>query len=1145
MKENEKHYSYTPSNLVRFMESPFASWMDRYKLEFPHLAPAKDPQDSLSSTLQKRGFAHEVRLEASFREQGLTVMRIEGESDEVKQNATLSSMKQGTDIIVQARLEMSRFKGFSDFLVKVPGDSNLGNYHYEVWDTKLSKHLKPTHVIQLCCYAEMVESIQGVRSKNITVLLGDGEKRTLRTNDCFQYYLRLKDSFLEAQENFDPNNFPDPSDFKNWGDWTCYAESLLKEKDHLFQVANITQGQIKKLNKLDIRTMQQLANSSVDRVPGMNSSVFLNLKKQAAIQKSSLEQNIPLYEVLVPQYGEKQGLALLPPASPFDVFFDIEGFPIHEDGLEYLWGSTYFDDSGKRDFKDFWAHDREEEKQAFENFISWVYERWQRDPTMHIYHYANYEIAACRKLMGRFGVCEEEVDQLLRNEVFVDLYKVVKGGIIIGEPRYSIKNIERLYRGKRNTEVGSGGDSVVVYEKWQELHAQGKEGKTWKDSAVLKSIRDYNIDDCNSTQELVDWLRERQKEHSISYLGKTKGTQPEVKEDVSDRIMLRDRLLEKANKINHPFCKQKKLTENLAWILEFHRREAKPVFWRLFDRLGLSHEELLHDVECLAFCQRTERNAFLPTPRARNLAYEYSFDPIQEFKGASQSFYLLGEEDEMGEKFKVTYIKDESDLENGLIVLQSKVEPKGLISLIPDEFVKASPIPEAISQVVKDYESGKLKQSAILDFLNRSKPLIKGHDGGPIITSNIAEERLAQIIQAVENLDNSYLTIQGPPGTGKSYTAKHIITKLLKSGSKVGISSNSHKAINNLLLSTAKHCNESGIKAHFVCTSNTEPALIDEGIVITKNKELLTHVKPSCVLGTTAWGFARDDMVDKFDYLFIDEAGQVAVANLVAMSRCAKNIVLMGDQMQLGQPIQGSHPSESGLSILDYLLHESATISEEMGIFLNTTYRMHPAVNQFISENIYEGKLKSNSVTEKRIIKVPEAYKGKLDKAAGIIFIPVHHEGNTQASEEEVEEIKKLSADLLNRTLTTEDGNERSLTWDDILFVTPYNYQCRMLREALGPLAKVGSVDKFQGQEAPVVILSMCTSDASESPRGLDFLLNKNRLNVAISRAQTLAIVVGNSNLIKSTVSSIKQLKQLNLFDVLCSTSENCKQGVF
>lgn len=1134
MKQNKKLYS--PSDLIRFMESPFASWMDRYALEFPHISQLKDMQDSLTTILQQKGLAHEYRLENSFQEQGLSIVKIEADNDIEKQEATHFAIKQGIDVVAQARLETSGFIGYADFLIKVDGSSNLGDFHYEVWDTKLSKYLKPSYIIQLCCYAEMLEVIQGVRPKNIVVVLGNGERKKLRTNDYFQFYLGLKQSFIIAQTDFNPNNMPDPANFKSLGNWSRYAEQLLTEKDHLFQIANITRGQIRKLNNFKILTMQNFIDTDLQHIPGINESTFKNLKKQADIQKKSKGQIKPFYEVIVPQEGERQGLALLPPNSPLDVFFDIEGFPFHEDGLEYLWGCTYFNELGERVFKDFWAHDHEEEKQAFQDFIHWVYERWLKDPSMHIYHYANYEVAACRKLMGRFGVCEEEIDQLLRNEVFVDLYKIVKGSILLGEPRYSIKNVERLYRDKRKTEVGSGGDSVVVYEKWRELHAIGEEGRTWETSTILKSIRDYNIDDCESTQDLVEWLRKLQKDRKISYLGMFEVYKPEVKEEISKRTILRDRLLEKAKQLDSN-SKQKQLLENLAWMLEFHRREAKPVFWRFFDRLGTSHEELLDDSECLAFCQRTNREPFKLTPQAKNPAFEYRFDPAQEFKGPSKTFYLLGEEDKDGKRAKVTYVPDESDLENGLIVLQSKEEPKALISLIPDEYVNPSPIPESITQFVADFEAGKLQRCAIVDFLTCSKPAIKGHKGGSIIIDNGLEDKLEQIIQTVENLDNSYLTIQGPPGAGKSYTAKHVIAKLVQAGRKIGISSNSHKAINNLLLSTAKYCNEQGIKATFVCTKETEAALVDEGIIISDNNELPSYVKAGCVLGTTAWGYARDDMEDKLDYLFVDEAGQVAVANLIAMSRSAKNLVLMGDQMQLGQPTQGTHPAESGLSILDYLLYDSPTISEEMGVFLGTTYRMHSELNNFISEHIYEGKLKSHPDNEKRIIKVPTCYQGSLNKEAGLLFVPVYHEGNTQASDEEIDEIKKITNELLGRSLTTIDGNERKVTWDDILFVAPYNYQCRKLKEALGDLAKVGSVDKFQGQEAPIVLLSMCTSDASESPRGLDFLLNKNRINVAISRAQTLAIVVGNPNLGNTRVNHVDQLKQVNLFKALCSNS--------
>ncbi len=756
---------------------------------------------------------------------------------------------------------------------------------------------------------------------------------------------------------------------------------------------------------------------------------------------------------------------------------------------------------------------------------------------MHIYHYANYEIAACRKLMGRYGVCEHEVDQLLRNEVFVDLYKVVKGGVLLGEPRYSIKNVEHLYRGKRDTEVGNGGDSVVVYEQWRELNARGEEGDTWQKSKILNDIRDYNIDDCDSTQELVVWLREQQLKHGIVYQGKSEVVEEEIPEEITEHTALRDRLLGKAEQQQETDARQAVLTENLAWMLEFHRRESKPVFWKLFDRLGMDERELLDDLDCLALCQRTEREVF---KIKCSKGYEYRFDVEQEFKAASSSYYVLGEETEEGKNLQVSIDKTESDFANGLFVIKStKDAPPDLITLVPDEHVRPKPIPEAITAVVEAYEQGELGECAIIDFLRRTTPKINGHTPGePIANSEDASDNLQQIISAITNLENSYLPIQGPPGAGKSYTGKHVIAELMRQGKRVGICSNSHKAINNLLLSTARYCREEGIPAEFTCTSNTDPGLEDNGVSILKNKDLADRVQDSCVIGTTAWGFARDDMAEQFDYLFVDEAGQVSVANLAAISRCANNLVLMGDQMQLGQPTQGTHPAESGASILDYLLHESPTIDADKGVFLGTSYRMHSAVNSFISEAVYEGKLHSDPDNDHQQVAVPDGYSGALDKAAGVVFVPVEHQGNSQASDEEVAAMVAMASDLFGRTFTSKDQQQRAISWDDMLFVAPYNFQVNKLSMALavlpgGEQARVGSVDKFQGQEAPIVFLSMCASDASESPRGLDFLFDKNRLNVAISRAQALAIVVANPGLANTSANGVQQLAKVNMFSQL------------
>ena len=550
----------------------------------------------------------------------------------------------------------------------------------------------------------------------------------------------------------------------------------------------------------------------------------------------------------------------------------------------------------------------------------------------------------------------------------------------------------------------------------------------------------------------------------------------------------------------------------------------------MFDRMGLSADELLDDIDCLAHCTRTDKLPYKPTPRARNLAYEYSFDQNQEFKGASEHYYVLEHIESEGKHLKITFDKEGSRLDHGYISLQMNEELDG-ITLIPDEYVRPDPIPEAIGRQAAAFAAGQLANTAIVDFLTRRQPKISGHQAGQAIAASAdPHERLQQIIAAVINLDHSYLTIQGPPGAGKTYTGKHIIAELLQQGKKIGISSNSHKAINHLLLCTAAYCQENSIKATFICTKDTDDNLKKFAVDIIDNKNIADKIQASCVVGTTAWGFARSELENAFDYLFIDEAGQVSVANLIAMSQSTKNIILMGDQMQLGQPSQGSHPGESGLSILDYLLHATPTIPEHMGVFLGITYRMHSAVNQFISEAIYEGKLKSAPENDRQSIQVPQGYQGILAKEAGIITVPVMHEGNTQASEEEVEHIGVLAKQLLGRMFTDKTGAERRIGWQDMMFVAPYNHQVNQLRMALGEHAKVGSVDKFQGQEAPIVFLSMCASNAHESPRGLNFLFDKNRINVAISRAQCMAIVVYSPALLAAAANNVEQLAMINLF---------------
>lgn len=1121
---DEGQLIFSASDLIVFSESEFASWMDHLAATHPDASFCPDDPDPLADALARRGLEHEQAVLEQLRASNTGVIEISPfESFEMRAAKTLEAMKAGYDVIYQAALACGSFRGFADFIVRVPNidgvQSRWGTYHYEVWDTKLSSLAKPSHVLQLCLYAQMLEAIQAVRPSHVTLVLSDRKPKRLRTDDFYYVFLATQERFLQFHQEFSHELIPDPANSASAGRWSTVAKNLLVQQDHLSQVATITRQQIKRLNDADIFTLEALATTQLTHIPKMQESVFQKLKAQANIQLTTRQSGRLAYELLNPERG---GLADLPPPSDKDIFFDIEGFPLIQGGLEYLWGATYFE-KGERLFRAFWAHDPNEEKACFCAFIDWVYERWTSDPTMHIYHYANYEIAACQRLMGRYGVCEEKVDELLRRGVFVDLYKVVKSGLLLGAENYSIKSVEQLYRNKRDTEVGNGGDSVVAYEAWRQAYILGDETKDPEASPILSALMAYNRDDCDSTQELTDWLRARQEE-----LPKRETIVAELVEEVArekspeliEKEQLRDELLKSAQSLPAPAST---ITENMAWMLEFHRREHKPSWWRLFERLDATPEELLDDLDCIAKCRRTDKPAFKQTERARNWSYEYAFDINQEHKPITANYVYVLEAD--GKKVAVDLA--ESDVEAGRIILKTKEPLPDEISLIPDEFVDTKTIEMALADQVSAFSRGELGGTAIDEFLQRRPPRFMNRHQGPIVDAQNPDERLKQIVSAVEQLDNSYLAIQGPPGAGKTYTAKHIIAALVRNGQRVGISSNSHKAINNLLVGAVRHCRELGIDVSCACGKDTGPEISQHDIPIVSNSELASAVSAPCIVGSTAWAFTREEFVDRLDYLFIDEAGQVSVANLIAMSRCARNIVLMGDQMQLGQPLQGSHPAESGLSILDYLLRDTPIMPAHMGVFLSTTYRMHPAVNEYISGAIYEDALQAHpdNVHQRLIVRDNEL----LPIEAGILFIPVEHQGNGQASDEEVDTIDALTRSLIGREYIDKSGKKRPLTLDDILFVAPYNHQVNKLRQTLGESAKVGSVDKFQGQEAPVVFFSLCSSDASQSPRGLDFLFDKHRINVALSRAQALAIVVGNPRLLGADYTTLEQMAKANL----------------
>lgn len=1077
---------YSPSQLITFIDSPYASWYERALREYPDkFTDLKDEEDKLQKVLQAKGYEHEAKILAQFKAQGLRV------KENVEYGTVATAIMEGYDVIYQARLSTERFSGYIDFIVKEADG-------YIIYDTKLARAAKPYMIYQLCIYTEALGLILGEIPKTFKIITGLDEIITKNTADFFHYFKAVEADFIDFHDNFDITKPPKPENYASHGAWEDYAETELIERDHLSLVATMSRKNIQALEAFGITTIQDLIEAKFDSKIKIAPDVFERLKIQARLQRESESKATPLFEI-------KKAINI-PPKDAGDLYFDMEGYPLYgKNGLEYLFGVTFADGN----FKDFWAHDQAEEKLAFSQFIDLAMKHFKKHPKMKIYHYASYEVTAMRKLSTTYGVKEAEVDTLLRNEVFIDLYKVVKDTLIIGTPNYSIKSVEKIYRPKRNTEVANAGDSVVAYADW----IVSGESKDWKKSQKLKDIRDYNKDDCDSTLELADWLRSLMK---TSYIAPVKVVKEKVLDADGDEEAtvedIRNWALEK-----HP---GDPVFKNVTYLLDFNKRKDKPMWWRYFDRYTMTKSEFEDDLSCLSEIQF--KSVF------KN-EVTYSYNPAEETKIKADDTCVSLE----NINHKII------EVDNQLGILKATVPYKQIETLIKKTSLmihqpfNSKVIDARIEDFVDHYHDKKVRHKAVRDFLNRTRPRLTKVKS-PLVDKKLP--RAQEALKIIDLMDETTLCIQGPPGTGKTYTASKMIAHVVRQGKKVALLSNSHKAIINLLNGAFSEFRTGELVSGLKVGLKNQEDIKDERVDI---KEGLRDIEDYQIVALTIYSLCKCPE-EYFDYLFIDEAGQVAIAHLVAGGMSAKNIIMMGDQQQLPQPVEGSHPLETGLSLLEYYMQGKHTIDDDQGIFLNITYRMHSDISQFISNSIYEGRLLADGENDKRIVKKAKP----TDAESGIVFIPVNHAGNSQASREERLAIVALTKSLLGRKKTDKSGASAGMiTLDDILFVAPYNLQVSFLTDELqnefSGVPQVGSVDKFQGQEAYVVILSMCTSSEQDiGSRGIDFLFSLNRLNVALTRAQSLAYVVGSPDLLRVRTSNIDKMRNLNFWNWLIKFSK-------
>lgn len=1090
------------------------------------------------AVITEAGLKHEKKYLQSLKDRGVGVFEVpqQGTAEE-RAELTKAAMRKGKEVVYQAALYSHPWIGFADFLIKCDEPSDLGDYSYYPLDTKLKKTATADHLIQLSLYAYLIAQVQGKMPSEARIITGDGAEKAVYTNIAHYYFLEAKNRL----ENFIAGHYfpsqPDPCKHCSDCAWKDGCDQIWESQDHLCRIANIRKTQIKKLKDNDINTVTELVELDDNyNIKKLSSRIFQKIKKQATLQKHKEKTGKSVTELLPLEGG--RGFNRLPVPDSGDLFFDMEGDPLYSDGLEYLFGVYYRSDG--EDFKAFWGHNHEEEKAAFERVMLFFGEHLQKFPNAHIYHYNHYEVTALKRLSSRYGVCEDEVDDFLRRGTLVDLYKVVREGIMTSESGYSIKDLECFYMEKRASDVKSATQSIVFYEEWRNTG----------DARLLKQIEDYNYDDCKSTALCLDWLLKLRPEESVWFERKVpEKSEGDERAKETDDTLFMIRLKEGMELI--PADKREYL-QLLIYLCDFHKRETKPKWWKLFEMANAPVEDLIEDTDCLGALERTGEVEEVK----RSVVTTFAF-PQQETKIQLNQRPLLASD--MSSAGSVEFL----DFKMGLIKLKRAAKYgcyNNVISLLPsppldDKILRKAVMnfagsyltehggasalsrnserehniePDTDYRLIIDKSQAKIFNHACAMFLERKPPLF----GDPRLLEacNAGDLNDSQpIVDAILALQSSVLFIQGPPGCGKTHHAARIILSLLKAGKRIGVSSNSHKAIVHLL----NGVQDLAIKEKFVF----------EGAKKCTESDLDSYVSPECfienfsdakkienrhrLVGGTAWLFSRAEYILGFDYLFVDEAGQVSLANLIAIGQSALNIVLLGDQMQLNQPIQGVHPANSGVSALDYLLEGEAVVPADRGIFLSKSWRMHPHICSFISSAVYEGRLSAHHQTERQRLLYDKPAPFEL-KDRGIQFLPVKHSGCAQSCEDEGMVISELVEYLTTQKYVNANGNEYELGLSNILVITPYNAQVNYLKGILPQGLAVGTVDKFQGQEAEVVLFSMTTSSSEEIPRNIEFLFSRNRLNVAVSRAKTLFVILASPRLLEIPCNSIEQLSLVN-----------------
>jgi uncharacterized protein len=1169
------------SDLSRAAECEFAVARD-LDTRLERVPAVEQPNDAMLERTSTMGDAHEAAIIADYRTRAahpddvLEIDRADSaglDAIEPYAQQTLDALQRGVPVIVQATFvdrEHSRgapgglpiaFVGYADFLVRTPDGA------YRVQDSKLARRAKVTALLQLAAYAEQLERLGIPVDREVELILGNRELSIHRLDDIAPVLRARRARLHQLLRDRDAADAPiawrDPS--VTYCRSCAWCEHEIAAHDDVSQVAGLTGTQWTKLGAAGIETLAQLADSR-GPVDGIAASTLDTLRLQAELQRHAAGAEpgtAPPVCVRDPAV-----LHALPAPSPGDLYFDFEGDPLYTEhnparwGLDYLFGMV---DAGS-DFTAYWAHSFADERDALLAFLADVQARRAIHPDLHVYHYAAYERTHLRSLSARHGVGEDIVDEWLRSGLLVDLYPVVRKALRVGSPSYSIKYLEPIYwpDAREGAAVARGDDSVAEYVRSREL---GAAGDTAAAQQILDDIGDYNRVDCVSTLRLASWLRELAAEHPASAPALIDDDDVDDGPDIDDSP-LRAALLELAAKPDGtPSTEPDRTPEQRALAyaaaaIDYHRREHKTYWWEHFDRLVAPLDEWadVRDVFTVDQDAPHEATPWSKTGKQRSLRRTLTLygtwapGSRPTVGGMSGPFAVYDQpapmqsnnRDRLARSTRSVSIAAVAD--DHIVVTETLADGVDEYSDLPVALTPGPPPPagqqkpaiEEWGAALVDALSapqGVWPAEPVGDLLRRRPPRTRsGAPLAPVTPGAHGEpDRVAAVVASLLDLDRSYLAVQGPPGTGKTYLGSHVIATLVRDhGWKVGVVAQSHTTVEHVLDGVV----QAGLDGRLVGKApkrgaDTADYATARWTVLgaADQLDIFTTDRPEgYVIGGTAWDFAHPQRVGRrsLDLLVIDEAGQFALAATIAASVSATNLLLLGDPQQLPQVSQGSHPEPIDGSALGYLSDGHDVLPDDFGYFLAETRRLHPALAEPVSRLSYEGQLRAHASAAVR----------ELDGVApGLHPVPVEHHGNATESVEEADQVVRL----VQQHLGTEwyDGEQvcaptRTIRDDDIIVVTPYNAQQQCIRERLDAAGlhdtRVGTVDKFQGQEAVIAIVSLAASSSRDAPRGMEFLLNRNRLNVAISRAQWAAYLVYSPGLLDSLPATPGGVAELSAF---------------